>query len=467
MPAFEILPSAMFSHDVAVVKADRYEEARTEEDGSRDTLAVIKSPRSSVAKCGKTVEATTAINKQLICLDDGREWQAYQLPNGGYEFSSTDVHGLGTTARWIPKRQRVRKGATSPEPGASQTADNEIKKFNFSTITPSSRRHPVIASITRTKLDIQDSYFMPSPVTSAANSPPLSAPAMKRSLSADTIPEEEAVTMTPELHNLIVATGVWVALREGWCPSYKNDDGITRSPSVKATNSPRKTVTSPDLEEHRPELVRRSSSLRRLLQSPSLRKRQRREEVTKSVASTVQSAPAVSSPLGEEDEPVVRRRTRADTTSTVIIHRPSRIGLNRRNTDAPYASPGVGTSATDLADVAETSGILAGETDDEEDEKEGDESQPARQLSVPGVLPGPPDALDGAVERKAPAEEQQSAPELRRRFTEKKRDGSTTTAASSVEYTARKPEVGVEVEKKRKRRRGGVFRVLMCGLVKD
>ncbi|PNS20230.1 hypothetical protein CAC42_5680 [Sphaceloma murrayae] len=341
-PAFELLPSAVFSArlikaiakfsvnkhglsptDLAIVRAEKYhahEASPVEEDESRDILALV---------CG-IGKGHMASNKVRICLEGGVEWEACQLPTGSYEMTSTDAHGLKQIVRWVPKRCRnvTSPGVVSPTI-TSPTETSFEKKFNFSTISQNTRRHPIIAHLTSTSLDISDVYTLPAPSMSvdSANPTPIS-PQFHRTSSDDTTSSSTAELVTTEdLRNLITATAIYVALCEKWCTTHRSEDSLSRSCSQKSV-SPSKPAQSPS--KRPPSLdsdsLRRSSSLRQALRSPGFR-RKTNEERPGSSSSSLALDTSVGGAQGsgittipEGKSPAVSTRRRADTTSTVIVN---------------------------------------------------------------------------------------------------------------------------------------------------
>lgn len=261
-PEFELLPSAIFSArlnkaitrfsaskqgshaDLALVRAEKYHEheaSLVDEDETMDILATF-----GITK-GSHGESTAR-----ICLAQGVEWEMYRLPSGGYECTTTDAHGLKRTVRWVPKKSKSADGAAD---------DSASRRFKFSTISPNSRRHPVVASLSAAALDINDVYTLPSPASSRAGSPPVG---MERSESTQTIGAgEQTVVTTEELRHVITATAVFVSLCEGWCAGYQKEAPLSRSPSQRSASS----VTSPmkrNMSLDR-ESLRRNSSMRQAL----------------------------------------------------------------------------------------------------------------------------------------------------------------------------------------------------------
>ena len=171
MPAFEVIPSANFSvrltktitkvfrakhglcpNDLVVLKAENYSsDELNEEQEARDIIALI---------CKGRKDDSGAIGKPRICFPDGGQWEAYPEPKGGYEFFSTDEHGLGLTVRWVLGKNRK---------GSKSGADGSDNFFRFSTISPNSRRHPIIARLDPAKLDISDVYSIAGAVSSYAS----------------------------------------------------------------------------------------------------------------------------------------------------------------------------------------------------------------------------------------------------------------------------------------------------------
>ena len=210
------------ANDVIVVRSEDYNtpddgnESDTVDDdslGSREVLAAICQLRGIPGGAE-------------ICLGDGSVWHGTPIAKGGFEFVTTNsVTGETTTARWV---QRVTPRRHSSQPGSPISVSDapSDEKYLFSILQPNSRRHPILASITKKILDIPDNYTTVS--SSAGRHPPTSpirAPKFELQQGADkdnlrrtTIPVDDS------LRTLIQVTGVWVALRQGWCLYFKYDD---------------------------------------------------------------------------------------------------------------------------------------------------------------------------------------------------------------------------------------------------
>lgn len=251
-PAIDVLPSAagitrlaqkfprMFrgkaalgTNDVMVVQSEEYDspdnstrdtvDSDEENLASRDLMAVI---------CQMPKDAGGLQGRAEIVLSDGTVWVATPRSSGIYEFVTVDENGLKTTARWVKRSSGSSSGDLSPDSG------NAGLKYTFSIIDPSSRRHPILGSLTQNTLDIPDFYTSVS--SSAKKYPP---PTGGRPLSADPdsmddepTPERTTHVVYEETKRVIQVTGIWVALREGLSPYFKyNDSAASAGPNICRT----------------------------------------------------------------------------------------------------------------------------------------------------------------------------------------------------------------------------------------
>ncbi|KAK5999749.1 hypothetical protein QM012_005155 [Aureobasidium pullulans] len=454
MPAYELLPSAIFSPslsraisktfrtrhglcpaDLAIVKAEKYhqhEASPKEEDESRDVLALVCK--------GRKGDGNTT-SKARLFLEDGSEWEAYPLPNGGYEFFSTDAHGLGMTARWVLRRPKARRSQSASDMTTSWGTDNanQNKKFNFSTISPNSRRHPVIASLTTTSLDINDSYTIPSAL---APSPEISD---HEEAGQDSGSPSEPTITSQSLKSLITATAVWVTLREGWCPGYRYDDLMLRSPSLKLNTSPIKSPTdlSP-VNTLKDDTPRRSGSIARMFRSSGTKRRSTSSQVDGSTSTD--EAPIARS--------VSARRARADSTSTVLVHSKRPRG-RRADTTSTTAS---GLAHMDLAPSDMT---------EEEESVETTAAMLARSSehsSAPTPLIPALDLHESDEEGHTLRSESSKSQEAERNLAaaaaaQRQKRASSTTSANSIDAGK------IEASLPPKMKKHGKFRKLFCGMV--
>lgn len=446
MPAFELLPPAIFSPslsraiskgfrtrhtlcpaDLAIVKADKYHQDEEEkvEDESRDVLALICNGRKKDSKA-------------KIYLDDGSDWDAYALPNGSYEFTSTTENGLEMTARWVLKRPRSGRSQSASDLEVSSPAPS-LNKFNFSTISPSSRRHPVIANLSSSTLNIQDSYTMP---TSASPSPPVPVTStVDEGEDVDNAsPSTEPIETTLAIRTLITATSIWVALCEGWCPSFKSEDVMVRSPSTKLAPSPSKSTFDPVIKE---EVPRRSNSIARILRSAGSLKRRSTASAPGDGAS--EGAATVT---GDSTGPyVTKTRPRAESASTVIHRttwpRPDMRG-RRKNTASSTSTNRFGIDAS--ADV----------TEEEEGDFDGASPPPVRTPTERETSPIPIVPTITATRAPQAIAKPKPLPSKGASFLISQKQKRESSATSSL---------SMDTELQAKKRKGRGFRILLCGIV--
>ena len=461
-PAFEVIPSANFSvrltkaitkvfktkhglcpNDLVVLRAEKYSANEPdEEQEASDIIALI---------CKGRKEDGGTTGKAKICLPEGREWEAYPTPTGGYEFFSTDEHGLGLTVRWVQKKNK----------DVSKSVDSDTRRFNFSTISPNSRQHPVIASLSNTELHINETYKMPNP--SAVT--PLSTPKLGATVLSDTMEEEsgnkEQCETDDRLRQIIVMTGIWVAFKEGWSPTFKYDDkerdfsGVARSPSLQYSPAKASTfgsaVSTPPSSPSLVPVEKRNSFKAGILRTGSLLGRGNRMSTT-----------SVPEETTEYESATATGRKRADSASTVLVHRAaSNRAKNRQATWRPdllSAQHDMQESSTE--DVSHTS------PEPSPSESTTSEAWPAtippRRASVARPIL-PPTYSSGQQEAH---ESEPSTSGVKRRVSRsqpasaEKRESSTTTATRSSTQSPRKPPT--QAQGSIKKRKGG-WRRLLCG----
>ena len=463
-PAFEVIPSRNFSvrltraittvfrakhglcpNDLVVLKAEKYAaDEPDEEQEARDIIALI---------CKGRKEDGAAPGKAKICLPEGRVWEAYPTLNGGYEFFSTDEHGLGLTVRWVPKKNK----------DGSKAKETEKKKFNFSTISPNSRRHPVIATLSKTGMDINDTYKMPD----ASAATPLSTPKQGSTLLADAMEEEnggqEQCETDDRLRQIIVMTGIWVTFKEGWSPNFKYEDkekdinSAQRSPSLQYSPSKAATFSSPVSTPPAspgvaPAPLEKRNSIKGILRTGSLLSRGNRTSTT--------SVPEGIEEPAQAESTKMTGRTRADSASTVLVHRAA---SNRAKNHQATWRPDL------LSSQQETQEPLNGHHPGSPSAPSADmvapflNAAPARRESVARpLLPSTHQSLD-----REESEAEGSAGAATPRATggqpasTEKRESSTTTTTTSSADAPRKPATQASGSTKKKKRGG--LRRLLCG----
>lgn len=190
-----------------------------------------------------------------IVLEDGSVWVAKPRPNGSFDFMYHDVHGVPKTVRWA-RRNTVSHHATTPpvDPSTGTPVPSPTPppaRFTFSIINPLTRRHPVMATLSQSSLEVQDTYTSVSPshsrypphrvagrTLSMTGLPPIAfagaannSPAKRMSVGSSTEAERDdgIIALQSELEParavhpiddatkmLISVTAMWVALRSGW-----------------------------------------------------------------------------------------------------------------------------------------------------------------------------------------------------------------------------------------------------------
>ncbi|KAI9675520.1 MAG: hypothetical protein M1829_003324 [Trizodia sp. TS-e1964] len=276
-PALDVLPSAIFAprlarrfprvfkgkdslgpNDLVIVTSDEYSlaipdldtvsEDSNDDSGARQVLATI---------CQLRRDESLPRGKVEICLNQGPSWEARPLQNGSYEFTASGETGSKLTARWVRRNSptRRRSSALYTAPTSPSSSPEEDREFNFSIIDPDTRRHPIIASMNRSTINILDQYQAISSVptaTSPITSPvsPLPTPSSSTTFSSTTLEGIDAaerllVETDESLKTLILITGIWVAFRENWSQNFRYNDTLSSGSSMSSNNSsPSKGTTN-------------------------------------------------------------------------------------------------------------------------------------------------------------------------------------------------------------------------------
>ncbi|KAA8572954.1 hypothetical protein MFRU_027g01030 [Monilinia fructicola] len=315
------------ANDIMIVKSEEYDipsqsmdDTDSDEEGfsNRDLIAVI---------CQMPKDEGGAQGKAEIVLGDGSVWLASPLPTGAYEMTKFDESGgKVTTIRWV-KRAGHHNLSDSP---------NNDTKFTFSIIDPNSRRHPILATITQTKLDIPDYYTLvcPSPGIETTTAPVGGVPGEcdDEDGEADTIIERTPQLMDETMRTLIQVTGIWVSLRQGWSPYFKYNDamatfGQNKSPRNSMNGRTRASSLTPDLMRSAPVLgglpCTRSSTPESTF--GSIGDKILRGNLAKSNSVTI------SSPHDSVTSP---RRARATSTGTAFMQRAASRKINTIASDS-------------------------------------------------------------------------------------------------------------------------------------
>ncbi|KAI1100072.1 hypothetical protein F4804DRAFT_57919 [Jackrogersella minutella] len=209
--------------DVMLVRSEDYgaQSSGSESDGdeddlkSRELLAILSPLRTE--------------DKAEIVLADGTVWVAMPRSNGtnscSYEFASVDSNGKTTTARWVRKQVATKSLPVTPTAAGSTppTPSTVDYKFTFSIIDPNCRRHPIMATLTNSSLDILDNYTTVS--QSASRYPPTSPLLNTPTSTSEENPLERTTQKVEEWQKqFITISAIWVILRRGWSPNCKPAD---------------------------------------------------------------------------------------------------------------------------------------------------------------------------------------------------------------------------------------------------
>ncbi|MCJ1432918.1 hypothetical protein MMC27_002276 [Xylographa pallens] len=282
VPAFEVLPSALFAprllrhfprllssrknlaaHDLVIVNSQEYglsgKENRQEEDSdsehydSREVIGVI---------CPSFKTGQESKDHATIFLDQNSSWTASSMANGGYEFTSIGSQGLEMKARWIPKVSKHKPRASGPSRSSSFEQDPN-RKFRFTVMNPESRRHPIIGIMDRHRIVVQDQWLAPSTpsATPMPNSPVVqSVQPLQQCYFEEKLLEPDVVNTTDDhLKILVLITGIWVAIMEGWSESCRvhvdpcTGTSTTNSSPAKDLNSSGRLDNGSDARANTPQ----------------------------------------------------------------------------------------------------------------------------------------------------------------------------------------------------------------------
>lgn len=268
IPAFDVIPSSLVAgtiiiprlakrfprmvgarpelgqNDVLVVRSDDYGPSTpgstpvTDNGGDslddRDVVAVISALPQQSSSCAE------------IVLEDGATWVASLMANGSYEFTHIDDQGRTTTARWVRRSlASTRNSAVSVGPSHTPTSSQPAEyKWTFSFIDPSSRRHPIMGSLTSDSVEIYDTYNSLSP--SSRRYPPSRSfvsdvnGGHREPVSPAAPRKEERAThaVTQGQKKVMIATATWISLhQQGWPASANPKFARTVSSHCRSASS--------------------------------------------------------------------------------------------------------------------------------------------------------------------------------------------------------------------------------------
>ncbi|EAW10564.1 uncharacterized protein ACLA_050360 [Aspergillus clavatus NRRL 1] len=254
LPILDVLPSTVFlprlarrfptifrgkkglgPYDLIIVMSDLYE--RTPGDiaskylGPNDEDNEHREVVATICQMPKE-DGALSQGKAEICLIQGPVWEATPLANGSYEFRANTDQGV-QVLRWVSRGGKSRR--VSAPPGSPLQED--AKRFTFSVIDPNTRRHPVIAAMTRNVLEVYDEYSTTFPQGDLPTTPTCGMSVVSDSSELDTPVDRDMVKTGDDLRAIIIITSIWVAFREGWSRNFTYDDTVL-SLNSKAICSP-------------------------------------------------------------------------------------------------------------------------------------------------------------------------------------------------------------------------------------
>ncbi|KAF2753878.1 hypothetical protein EJ05DRAFT_504479 [Pseudovirgaria hyperparasitica] len=338
--------------DVVVMRSDSYGPIDDNESLDDDTpeggepVGVVCVTRSQDGKSTRTE----------ICMDDNSVWNVTQLRNGNYEFTSTDHHGLELKARWVVRAPKRRMSSQSIARVSAQTLapDQKKKKFNFSTISADSRRHPVIASMTPKKLEIMHQYSVPAKADTSPGQTPQESPTAafldtgSGYLESQNLDLKDMAFTDDALRKFIIVSGVYVAFCENWSTAFRYAqpaaaaadstttlDGSAAAPAGLASPPPQRRVSLP-ISDTASVLSSSTSSeeprrtFPRLFRSPTTLRSQTITATNHSATETAPAAPTRVSTL-----PTTFATRRSTSTGSVYLQRASSKRQRKRTSLPP------------------------------------------------------------------------------------------------------------------------------------
>ncbi|KAF8425922.1 hypothetical protein EV426DRAFT_531324, partial [Tirmania nivea] len=234
LPSYDVIPALAFAtkpkrkrpislrtlslHDLVILSSEEYtdlddDDENEDEDLSHRTFVASISPITRKDREDDSVKA-------LIEFPGGIVWEASQRTNGSYELICRQENEETLVARWILRVPNSRRRSSQiMTPGReTRSAVQGEKKFQFSMINASTRRHPILATMAGQRIDINDQYSVSTNVCSRPGSPSGFSRFDAMSTHSHSDYEAGKVLVQTEEHikTLIVVTGTWITLREGF-----------------------------------------------------------------------------------------------------------------------------------------------------------------------------------------------------------------------------------------------------------
>ena len=193
-----------------------------------------------------SIHLSTADGQQIpseLCIGEDR-WAVSILASGVYEFSFRDSQGKDRQARWVPSR-RHGPDTSSIVSGASLGE----RSFKFSLLAPTGRRHPLIGRMDRAGIEVKHHFVLPdTPADPSITSSPTmgSAATLEKHFQDCYFSNEHSaakgvLNTSDRTRLLVVASGILVAVAEGWTQYTRQPEEQLESPYPPlAPGTPRK-----------------------------------------------------------------------------------------------------------------------------------------------------------------------------------------------------------------------------------
>ena len=235
VPTLDVVPSSLFGQlpvtrrftnsntrerpgatDLIIVPSESYETCGGGDDKSLSSDEGDNDQRRPIARLCKSRKDDRGTRGVVeIYLGKEARWEVTPLLQGGYEFVATDEHGVRLCVRWILRTKGNRQNSNFASGGGA----GDDRRFTFSVIDPRTRRHPIIAWMSRTGIDILDQY-LPSVASRVASSARSTV-----SGHVEPSPENQLLVDTDDsLRTLVITTGLWIAFRETWSENPLSSD---------------------------------------------------------------------------------------------------------------------------------------------------------------------------------------------------------------------------------------------------
>ena len=261
LPSYDVIPALAFAtkpkrkrpislrtlglHDLVILSSEEYtdqddDDENEDEDLSHRTFVASISPITRKDREDDSVKA-------LIEFPGGIVWEASQRTNGSYEFMCRQEGGETLVARWILRvpNSRRRSSQTMTPGRETRPAVQGEKKFQFSMINANTRRHPILATMAGQRIDINNQYSISTSVCSRPGSPSGFSRFDAMSTHSHSDYEAEKVLVQTEEHikTLIVVTGTWITLREGFNGRSWFDESLLASTPIRTSMAPKTPIT--------------------------------------------------------------------------------------------------------------------------------------------------------------------------------------------------------------------------------